>query len=153
MILYRLGCANDHSFESWFRDSAAFDDQVARDLLACPICGSADVAKSIMAPAVVGASAKRIGPPAPADAPAGREGALLDAKHRAVRAAMRAMRTKILAEGRDVGTSFPEEARQMHEGTIPVRPIHGQATPDEARGLIDDGIMILPIPSVPEELN
>ena len=152
MILYQLGCTNDHSFESWFRDSAAFDHQVARGLLSCPVCGSGGVSKSIMAPAVVGASGKRetqknIEPVA------ARDGMLLDAKHQAIRAALRAIRSKILAEGHDVGARFPEEARLMHEGAIPVQPIHGQATPDEARGLLEDGSMILPIPTVPEELN
>ena len=154
MILYQLGCSNDHSFESWFRDSAAFDDQVAHGLLSCPVCGSGGVSKSIMAPAVVGGSTKRearqdLEPAAAGDG----DGMLLDAKHRAIRAALRAIRSKILAEGHDVGTRFPEEARLMHEGAIPPLPIHGQATPDEARGLLEDGIMILPIPVVPEELN
>jgi len=152
MILYQLGCTNDHSFESWFRDSAAFDHQVARGLLSCPVCGSGGVSKSIMAPAVVGASGKREAQK-DIEPVAARDGMLLDAKHQAIRAALRAIRSKILAEGHDVGTRFPEEARLMHEGAIPVQPIHGQATPDEARGLLEDGIMILPIPTVPEELN
>ena len=147
MIRYQLGCDNDHHFESWFRDSAAFDAQVGGGLLSCPACGSVRVAKSIMAPAVVGASARRaiaVDPPG---------GAILDGRQREIRAALRVLRSKILSEGQDVGTRFPEEARQMHDGAVPVRPIHGQATPDEARGLLDDGIMILPIPALPEELN
>ena len=154
MIRYQLGCSNDHRFETWFRDSAAFDEQGARGLLACPVCGSDEVTKSIMAPAVVGASARRdvvAIPPAPLPPPS--DSPLLDPRRRAMRAALGAIRAKILSEGHDVGTRFPEEARQMHEGAIPARPIHGHASPDEARDLIEDGIMIMPIPAPPEELN
>ena len=155
MIRYQLGCPNDHQFETWFRDSAAFDEQLSRGLLACPACGSVEVAKSIMAPAVVGSSARReiVAVPPPGPMPPQGEGALLDPRRRAMRAALSAVRAKILSEGHDVGARFPEEARQMHDGAIPARPIHGRATPDEARDLIEDGIMILPIPAPPEELN
>ena len=154
MIRYQLGCPNDHRFETWFRDSAAFDEQVERKLLACPACGSGEVTKSIMAPAVVGASGRHeVVEALPAPTPPPSDGALLDPRRRAMRAALSAMRTKILSEGHDVGTRFPEEARQMHDGAIPHRPIHGQATPVEARELIEEGIMILPIPAPPEELN
>ncbi len=165
MILYQLACVAEHRFETWFRHSEAYDDQVERGLLSCPVCGSGQVTKSIMAPAVVVGSGKRVpadmppqnmlvptGPPQfPAADPA--TGPLLDDRHRAIRAAMRAVRDKILSEGQNVGPRFPEEARSMHEGAIPVRPIHGQATRDEAKSLIEDGIMILPVPVVPEELN
>ena len=157
MILYQLACDAAHRFESWFRDSAAYDDQVDLGLLACPVCGSAKVAKSIMAPAVVGQTSRR--PPVDVEAaahvaaPSSGPPVLLDPRHRALRVAMRAVRDKILAEGQDVGTRFPAEARSMHEGEIPVRPIHGHATLDEARSLIEDGIMILPLPVLPEELN
>ena len=152
MILYTLPCDAGHRFDSWFRDSAAFDDQAARHLVSCPVCRSTAVAKTIMAPAVVG------GQPAP-DAPhrgapgAASPVALLDGPGQALRAAVRAFRERMLAEGTDVGRRFPEQARRMHEGYIPYQPIHGQASPDEARGLMEDGVMILPLPSLPEELN
>ena len=149
MIRYQLGCANDHSFETWFRDSASFDTQVDAGLLACPVCGTDRVAKSIMAPAVVGASARRDVEVVPAQADA----SILDDRQRAVRSALRELRAKILSGGEDVGTRFPDEARRMHEGDIPTRRIHGQATPQEARGLLEDGILVLPVPLLPEELN
>ena len=152
MIRYRLGCAEDHRFETWFRDSAAFDEQVERGLLACPVCGTSEVTKSIMAPAVVGAG-KGAATSVPSASEPGRPGPLLDPRQRMMREAVRAMRDKIMAEGHDVGKSFPKEARDMHEGAVPMRPIRGEATPDEARGLLEDGIMILPIPPAPEELN
>ena len=103
---------------------------------------------------MVGTSARRdVVESLPATLPPPPDIALLDPRRRAMRAALGALRTKILSEGHDVGTRFPDQARQMHDGAIPVQPIHGQATPDEARGLIEDGIMILPIPELPEGLN
>ena len=159
MIRYQLGCANDHSFESWFRDSAAFDVQVERALLSCPVCGTDRVAKSIMAPAVVGGSARR---DAETEARQAVEvlpqrgqpdAAILDDRHREVRAALRELRTKILANGENVGARFPDEARRMHDGDIPHRQIHGHATAQEARELLGDGILVLPVPLLPEELN
>lgn len=159
MIRYQLGCANAHGFESWFRDSAAFDTQVGGGLLSCPVCGTDRVAKSIMAPAVVGTAMRRdagdeprrevevLPPREQADA------AIVDDRHRAVRAALRELRSKILSGGEDVGARFPDEARRMHDGDIPHRQIHGQATVQEARGLLEDGILVLPVPLLPEELN
>ncbi len=78
---------------------------------------------------------------------------LLDERPGAARAMLKAWRAAVLAAGHDVGERFPEEARRMHDGDVPARPIHGKATPDEARDLLEDGIMILPLPSLPEELN
>ena len=146
MILYTLACEAGHRFDSWFRDSAAFDDQAARHLVSCPVCRSTAVAKTIMAPAVVG------GRPEP-DAPAPVHVALLDEPRQALRAAVKAFRDHVLSRGKDVGRQFPDEARRMHDGDIPYEPIHGQASPAEARGLLEDGVMILPLPSLPEELN
>ena len=157
MIRYRLDCANDHNFESWFRDSAAFDMQVGGGLLSCPTCGTIEVAKSIMAPAVVGGTARReVEPRRDVDAYQPRaqtDEAIRDDRHRAVRAALRELRTKILSETEDVGTRFPEEARRIHEGDVPARQIHGQATAHEARELLEDGILVLPVPLLPEQLN
>ena len=145
MILYTLACDRAHRFDSWFRDSAAFDDQAARHLVACPTCGSTTVAKTIMAPAVVGGQPETVAPPARV--------ALLDEPHQALRAAVRAFRDQLLAKGEDVGRRFPDQARRMHDGDIPYQPIHGQASPEEARGLIEDGVMIMPLPGLPDEMN
>ncbi len=154
MILYTLACDAGHRFDSWFRDSAAFDDQAGRHLVCCPVCHSTNVAKTIMAPAVVGgqlvAEASRTAQVAAQGAP---QVALLDGPGQALRAAVKAFRDRLMAEGKDVGRRFPDEARRMHEGDIPYQPIHGQASPEEARGLIEDGVMIMPLPSLPEELN
>lgn len=160
MILYTLGCDNGHRFDSWFSDSAAFDEQSAGGLVACPICGSSCVEKAIMAPSLVSSRPSRpepgqqvaiagsmeVTPPGPRDA-------LLGPREAMRRSFMRAVREKILTEGHDVGTAFPKEARRMHDGEVQARPIHGKASPREARDLIEDGIMILPVPQLPEELN
>ena len=151
MILFTLACDAGHRFESWFRGNDVFDEQVAARSVQCPICRSPRVAKTIMAPAILGTRRERpIRPSAQLDRA---EVALLDERRMEVRASLRTFREKILAEGHDVGERFPEEARRMHEGEAPVRQIHGKATPEEARDLLDEGIIILPIPVLPDELN
>ncbi len=152
MILFTLACDAGHRFESWFRGNDVFDEQVAARLVQCPICQSTCVAKTIMSPAVVGPRHERR-PQAILTEPGQPDGALLDESRMKVRTTLRTLREKILAEGHDVGERFPEEARRMHGGETPVRQIHGKATPEEARGLLDEGIMILPIPVLPDELN
>ena len=151
MILFTLACDAGHRFESWFRGNDAFDEQVAGGLVECPTCRSTRIAKTIMAPAVLGARAS-LEPSSDIRAGVGVV-ALLDERRVELRALLKTMRETILAEGQDVGERFPREARRMHDGETPERQIHGKATPDEARRLIEDGIMILPIPIRPEELN
>jgi hypothetical protein len=150
MILYALACIGGHRFESWFRNGAAYDEQTARGLIACPVCNSADVAKTIMAPAVVSRGAiVAVAPQETALA----ETPLLDERQIAARSFLKAVRDRVLSEGEDVGAKFSDQARQMHDGDIPHRHIHGQATVEEARALIEDGVAILPLPMLPEELN
>ena len=151
MIRYSLACDSGHRFESWFHDSAAFDTLAGRGLVKCPNCASAAVAKTIMAPAVVAARV-----PAGRSAPAKADSidvSLLDEGRRELRSLIKAVREKVVAETQDVGPRFPEQARRMHDGDIPHRDIRGQATIDEARALLEDGIFILPLPSAPDELN
>ncbi len=150
MIRFALACMNGHRFESWFASGAAYDEQVRRGLIACPQCGASEVAKTIMAPAVVSRGAATV--PA-AEAPVAPTPPLLDARQQAARGLLKAMRERVLSEGEDVGSRFPDQARRMHEGDIPHRPIHGQATLEEARSLLEDGVGILPLPMLPEELN
>ena len=155
MIRYALACDAGHRFESWFGSSAAFDSLLATGVLVCPSCGSHHVAKTIMAPAIVakrGPAAKRA-EDTPASGAAPVDVALLDDKRQELRNAIRAFRDKVLADTQDVGTRFPEEARRMHDGEIAHREIRGQATIDEARALLDDGIMVLPLPTLPDDLN
>jgi hypothetical protein len=149
MIKYALACEKDHSFESWFPDSASYETQARRGLIACPVCGSTRVAKAIMAPAIVGAQKAERHPIEASPVPV----ALLDERHQRLREMARRLREEIVANTDDVGRKFPEEARAIHEGDAPARSIRGQATPDEARALIDEGVGVLPLPFLPDEFN
>jgi hypothetical protein len=148
MIKYALSCDKAHSFESWFPNSESYDVQARRGLIACPECGSARVSKAIMAPAIVGGDKSRPRQEANA-APV----ALLDERQQRLREIARQLRQEIIANSDDVGAKFPEEARAIHDGDAPARSIRGQATAEEARALIEDGVGVLPMPFLPEEFN
>jgi hypothetical protein len=158
MIKFSLVCETGHTFESWFSSGAAYDHQAGNGLVACPVCGTSKVTKAIMAPALSSSRGKVIdheepsSPPQPA-VPEDALPALLDPQHRDIRAVIGAMRAQILADTVDVGKSFPEEARKMHDGESPERPIRGEATIEEVHALIEDGVKILPVPAAPEDLN
>jgi hypothetical protein len=149
MIKYALACEKDHSFESWFPDSRSYETQARRGLIACPVCGSTRASKAIMAPAIVGGQKAERRPIEGAPAPV----ALLDERQQRLREMARRLREEIVANTDDVGRKFPEEARAIHEGDAPARSIRGQATPDEARALIDEGVGVLPLPFLPDEFN
>ena len=138
MIRYSLACALDHEFEGWFGASAAFDDQSARGLIGCPVCGSTDVRKAIMAPAVVGAKKGAVST-ATAD------------QHAMAMQAMEAMRDHVETHFDDVGDTFASEARAIHEGRSEQRGIYGQASPKEVKDLVEDGVPVLPMPPKPVE--
>jgi hypothetical protein len=138
MIKYALKCANDHEFDSWFPNAASFDGQVAQGQVACPICGATAVGKAIMAPAV--SHSDKIESPLTQD----------EAKRRAE---MRALRRYVMGVTEDVGTRFPDEARKIAEGSSEERPIRGEATREEAKALLDEGIHILPLPFASEDMN
>jgi hypothetical protein len=143
MIKYALACQADHGFEGWFGASADYDDQAARGLLSCPVCGSAEVRKQIMAPAVRGTKAQ-----AAPDIGA--------QQHQMMMEAMGAVRAHVEANFDYVGDSFATEARAIHEGRSEERSIYGEATPTQARALIADGIQVAPLPPAPpkkEEIN
>lgn len=159
MILYSLFCAQDHTFESWFRDSAAYDEQKARGLISCPVCGSDKVEKALMAPALGAGARKRDEAPvppeartAPPEAPS-QPVALVSEKEQAFRAALRAMREQVMKNADYVGEDFASLARQMHEGEVEQRSIYGEASVEEVRSLLDDEIEVLPLPSLPDERN
>lgn len=130
MIKYQLLCAADHEFEGWFRDSADYDAQADKGLVECPACGSADVRKAIMAPAV---------------ARGGREARLSEIKGDMMKAMQRA-RDYVEKNFDYVGEKFPEEARKIHYGESDERPIYGEATGAEARELAEEGVSIAPLP-------
>jgi hypothetical protein len=161
MIRYALRCERDHSFESWFQSSSAYDSQVKRKLVSCPICGSVKIDKAIMAPQIVGkkrpdgaepAPAAPTAPPAEVLPPAGAT-PLVMTQERELRAKLKELRDHIVKNADNVGERFPNEARKMHYGEIEHRPIYGEASPDEARALIDEGVEVSPLPVLPEDRN
>ncbi|MFY9629691.1 MAG: DUF1178 family protein [Methylocystis sp.] len=149
MIHYSLICVQAHEFDGWFRDSSAFDAQAANGSVHCPFCQSNKVAKAPMAPHV----ARGVSEKAPARQQGGRteggkepEVALLDERHAQLRGMIRELRETVLAVAEDVGESFPKEARKIHDGDAPERPIRGRASFAEAKALLDEGIDILALP-------
>ena len=157
MIHYQLRCGADHQFDGWFRDSASFDGQAAGGLLSCPLCGSTGVARALMAPAVgkrrvtlaqAPAVAKPDAPasvavPAAANPPVA-VGVLPDQ----VRAMLQRMRAEVEKTSDHYGPGFADEARKMHAGETQPRAIYGEATPEQAQRLADDGIEVAQIPWV-----
>lgn len=153
MIKYALVCDQAHTFESWFPSGDAFEDQRKRGLVACPMCRSTRVEKAIMAPAV----ARRDRTPLPEirvpESETQKPVALISEKERELRTMIRALHEHVTKTTEDVGERFAEEARRIHEGEAEERSIRGQASLEEARALMEDGISILPIPSLPDERN
>lgn len=144
MIRYALGCAEGHTFESWFPDSDAFDRQRKRGLVACPECGDIRVEKAIMAPAVVGGERAAVEPP---------QQVLMDEGRRHARDVMSRLRREIEANTDDVGPRFPQVARAIHAGDEPERAIRGQASLEEAKALLEEGVGVMPLPMLADELN
>jgi hypothetical protein len=169
MIRYNLNCAKGHEFESWFQNSAAFDKQNKRGLVACPICGSAKVEKAIMAPRLANAGAAEPvttsesksaaqppathSPPIPPVAPGKAAVAMTSPQERELRQKLKELRDHVTKNANYVGARFPEEARKMHYGEIGHRSIYGEASPDEAKALHEEGIEFHPLPILPDDHN
>jgi hypothetical protein len=160
MIHYNLRCANGHAFESWFQSSSAYESQEKRKLVSCPVCGSTRVERAIMAPQIVSKKASEKAPSesAPAPAPTTEVAApaptsLLMAQEHELRAKLRELRDHIVKNADNVGERFPNEARKMHYGDIEHRPIYGEASPDEAKALIEEGVEVMPLPTLPDDRN
>jgi hypothetical protein len=161
MIRYNLRCESGHAFESWFQSSSAYETQEKRKLVSCPVCGSSSVERAIMAPQVVsrkGRESSVPAPVAPAPTPATEVAApastpLLMAQERELRAKLKELRDHIVKNADNVGEQFPSEARKMHYGDIEHRPIYGEASPEEARELIDEGVEVTPLPVLPDDRN
>jgi hypothetical protein len=143
MIKYALACDHAHAFEGWFGSSADYDDQAARGLVECPVCGSNGVRKQIMAPAVAGTKKRDISVP--------------DPKMRAMMLdAMGKVRQHVEDNFDYVGDAFAKEARAIHDGKSEERGIYGEASPTEVKALVEDGVKIAPLPPKPptkEEIN
>ena len=142
MIKYTLSCDGGHSFEGWFSSSADFDGQAERGLVSCPACGSVSIAKELMAPSVSTARRKDEA-----------KVLMMDKARREAVAKIRELVTNIRENSEDVGTKFPEEARKIHYGEAEQRGLIGQATAEEARALIDEGIEVAALPVLPDDVN
>lgn len=156
MIVYDLSCDQGHRFEGWFGSSEDFAEQVAEGFVSCPQCGSSAVAKAPMAPAVPrkgNRGAVVAEPNQPKHAMA--TGAMPPEVTEALRNLAEAQ-AKALKRSKWVGDTFAEQSRAMHYGEREAEAIHGQATPEEARALVDEGIPVSPLPfpvAPPDEIN
>jgi len=159
MIRYALACDQGHEFESWFPSSQSYDSQAGKGLVTCPVCGSAQVDKRLMAPALARAEAKPAGDvepaavPTPEPSPPPQVMALLSQQEAAMRAMLRAVREHVTRSADNVGERFPEEARRMHYGDIEHRSIYGRADAAEADALREEGIEVYPLPILPDDRN
>ena len=168
MIRYMLVCDKRHEFESWFPNSAAYDRQVKRGLVTCPECGSAKVEKAIMAPGLARSDSDRAArqtvhehdaepsaEPSATAAPteARTPVAMLSPQEQEFRKKLKELRDHLTSNADNVGQRFPEEARKMHYGESEHRSIYGEASPDEAKALAEEGIPFHPLPILPDERN
>ncbi len=144
MIRYALECDHAHGFEAWFGSSSDYDDQHARGLVECPYCASRAIKKQIMAPAVAGTKAQKSENPAPEILPAAMPPPV--AVPPAVAEMFAKMRDYVTTHCEDVGTKFAQEARDIHEGKSEERGIYGQASAEEIKDLIEDGVPVAPLP-------
>jgi hypothetical protein len=129
MISFNLRCAKDHVFEAWFKDGAAFDKQAKSKSLSCPSCGNTKIEKAIMAPAIARGASR-------ADTPSPEQ----------LRSMLLQMRAAVESNCDYVGQEFPEEARKIHYGEADARNIYGEATPEEAKELAEEGVEFGSIP-------
>jgi hypothetical protein len=156
MIRYNLRCEKGHAFESWFQSSAAYEAQEKRELVSCPSCGSVKVERAIMAPQIVTRKGREQAAPAPAvsaETTGSESTPLLMAQELELRTKLKELRDHIVKNADNVGERFPNEARKMHYGDIEHRPIYGEASAEEARALIDEGVEVSPLPVLPDDRN
>ena len=170
MIRYRLGCPKRHEFEGWFASGDAFDVQIKKKQVQCPVCGSTKVAKALMAPSVVTSEQKiasrKHRKAQPADvavetadtarsaAPAASRPQIAPSpEQREAMKQLKELRDKVLAKSDYVGPRFADEARRIHEGGKSERGIHGEASLDDVKALVEDGIEVYPVPVLPDDQN
>ena len=164
MIRYALACDSGHEFESWFPGSAAYEAQLARGLVTCPMCSSAKIEKQIMAPSIARKdtapalpvpAALEVQPEAAPQVPAAQPQPMVvfSEREREFRAMVKAFREHVTKNADYVGKGFTDEARKMHYGETEHRSIYGEANLTEAKELLEEGIEVHPLPIVPDERN
>ncbi|KQZ80830.1 hypothetical protein ASD64_11050 [Mesorhizobium sp. Root157] len=141
MIRFSLVCDSEHEFEAWFRSSDDFEAQKKRGFVDCPACGSHKIEKALMAPAVSTGGKKE------------KVALAMGEDQRRMMAQMKAMADKIRANADYVGDKFAEEARKIHFGEADKRGIYGEATLDDAKALVEDGVEFMPVPVFPDDQN
>ena len=146
MIQYAMKCSNDHSFDSWFQSAAAFDKLSAAGMVTCAVCGCDQVEKAVMTPQVRPAR-KAVAKTESVEAATGQVGVASPTTE--VEVALSELRRKIEENSDYVGQDFAKEARKIHLGDTPERAIYGEAKPEEARALIEDGVPVAPLPFIP----
>ena len=148
MIVFDLECrAGGHRFEGWFGSSEDFARQQQRGLVACPHCGAAEIDKAPMAPRIGRKGNQQPGGvSAPVAKPQAMSAGALPPQAMQMMQKLAKMQAEALSKSRWVGESFAENSRAMHYGEREAEPIHGQATLEEARDLIDEGIAVAPLP-------
>ena len=147
MIHYDLMCDQGHVFDGWFRDSAAFDAQAGQGLVLCAVCGSSKIEKQLMAPGIPTKSNRKDSTPQKMLA------GPVDPRLQAMAQMMREMRKQVEQNAEYVGDKFAEEARKIHYEETEKRGIYGEATADDAKALIEEGIEVHPLPRLPEDGN
>ena len=140
MIRFALTCHQGHGFDAWFSSGDSYDEQIEAGAIVCPACGSAEVEKAPMAPAVLRGKGKSKKKPT-------------EGEQKQTYAFLKDMREHLKANADDVGKAFAEEARRMHYGEAETRSIYGEASSEEAKALQEEGIPAVPLPPLPEEHN
>ncbi|MEM9810841.1 MAG: DUF1178 family protein [Pseudomonadota bacterium] len=138
MIKYALRCVEDHHFEGWFSSSSDFDEQKKASLLECPVCGTSEVEKALMAPAV--RTARRAA-----------KNEAMEVMRQTFNETARKAKDYVEKNFEHVGKQFPEEARKQHYGETEAKPIYGEATPKEVKELKDEGVTVAPVPQPMKE--
>lgn len=149
MIRYDLHCEAGHGFESWFRSSADYDMQRKKQLVECPVCGSLEIEKQIMAPRLKRTDKAPRTKPAEEKAPV----AMMSPEEAEFRQKLRELRDHVTKNAENVGEKFPELARKMHNEEIERRSIYGEASAEEVKSLLDDEVDIHPLPILPDDRN
>lgn len=144
MIHYQLRCPSEHVFDGWFKNSVSFEQQAAAGLLSCPHCGGRNITRALMAPALARPKEDAT-PPTPMPAKAISAPQIPDQ----VRGVLQRLRAEIEKNCDYVGADFAEEARRIHHGDSPARPIYGEASGEQAEQLAEEGIEVARIPWVP----
>ncbi len=146
MIKFTLACEAGHDFEGWFGSSDDYEAQLKRDLVSCPYCGSLKVEKALMAPSVSTSRTK-------AKIQDKINVATVNKSRQAMFAELKEMREKITANAENVGERFPEEARKIHYGESEERGIYGEASSEDVKDLVEEGVKIAPLPVLPDDKN